>query len=150
VLGVGTEVKPLSSVGRADAVCSQYRRRNGVLRRFQVSTNKVEPAESNRRISLFSKDEWRAALADEGIPVRPEVTRVIKTFAFACDAEAGARTGASPDGTVVRPSGKPEGVAPDADAGEPVALGISHNIGCFDILDAPFVYVSRRNQAAID
>jgi hypothetical protein len=57
VRGVGTEAQPLPDVGCARAVCSQYRRRNGVAFRFQVSTNKVEPAVSNRGSNLLSKDD---------------------------------------------------------------------------------------------
>jgi hypothetical protein len=54
---VGNEVKPLSPVRCADAARSKYRLPNGVLFRFQVSLNKVEPAVSNRSINLFSKDD---------------------------------------------------------------------------------------------
>jgi hypothetical protein len=82
-LGVGHEVKPLPDVRGADATCAKYRLPNGVIRCFQVSLNKVEPAVSNRGTNLLSKDDWRAALADESFPLRPEVARVFKPLAFA-------------------------------------------------------------------
>jgi hypothetical protein len=55
---------------------------------------------------LFAHADWRAALADESVPVGPEVAVVGKAFALARDRErlAGARSG--PDGTVVWPAGK--------------------------------------------
>jgi hypothetical protein len=81
---VGHEVQPLPDVRRPDAARSKYRLPNGVVLPFQVSLNKVEPAVSNRVISLFSKERCRLALADESRPIRPEVTRVIKPFAFSC------------------------------------------------------------------
>ena len=62
---MGTEVQPLPDVRRTDAARSKYRLPNGVTRPFQVSLNKVEPAVSNRVISLFSKDRCRAAEGDE-------------------------------------------------------------------------------------
>jgi hypothetical protein len=68
----------------APALCApQYRRRNGVAFRFQVSTNKVEPAVSNRGSNLLSKADWKATLADETEGMRPEVTRVVKPRSFA-------------------------------------------------------------------
>jgi hypothetical protein len=80
---VGHEVQPLPDMRRADTARSKYSLPNGVVLPFQVSLNKVEPAVSNRVISLFSKDRCRIALADESCPSRPEVTRVIKPAAFA-------------------------------------------------------------------
>lgn len=128
---------------RARAVCSQYRRRNGVALRFQVSTNKVEPPESNRAISLLSKDDWRATLADEGIPVRPEVTRVVKPLPLACIAETGARAAPCPDRAVVGPSGGAQGVAPESAAAEEVTLGVPHKVGCSHVFDASFIHIPR-------
>jgi hypothetical protein len=129
-LDVGTEVQALPDVWRTNACRSKYRLPNGVVLRFQVSLNKVEPAESNRVIRLFSKDDWRLALADESYPIRPEVTRVIKPFAFACTREGRAGAASGPDGFVVWPSGESESVTPHGDPGEEVALGVSSNIVC--------------------
>jgi hypothetical protein len=124
-LGVGTdEIETLTDVGSARAVCAQYRRRNGVAFRFQVSTNKVEPAVSNRSISLFTKDCSRAALADEIEPYRPEMTRVVKPLSFARNGEAGARAASGPHGPAVGPAGLPQGETPEASPGKEVALGV--------------------------
>jgi hypothetical protein len=73
------------------------------------------------------------------------VPLVSKPSAFACRAERLARTGAGPYWPVVGPSEGAQSVAPDADPGEEVALSISSKLSWFDILDAPFVHVPRRN-----
>jgi hypothetical protein len=128
-LGVGTdEIETMTDVGCARAVCAQYRKPNGVRLRFQVSMNKVEPAVSNRSISLLAKDCSRAALADETRPFRPEVTRVCKPLSFARDGEAGARAASGPDRALVGPAGLPQGETPEASPGKEVALGVSGNI----------------------
>ncbi len=150
VRGVGTEVQPLPDVRGADAVCSQYRRRNGVAFRFQVSANKVEPAVSNRCCNLLAKDCSRAALAEEPKPFRPEVTRVVKPRSFARRAEAGTGAASRPDGPVVGPSGEAEGERPEAASGEEVALGVSHKVGWLDIGNASLIHVSWGDRARFD
>jgi hypothetical protein len=122
-LGVCHEIQSLPAVRRADTARSKYRLPNGVTFRFQVRLNKVEPAVSNRCINLFSKDDCRATLADESVPSRPEMTRVCKPLAFSCGAETGARTASRPNRSVIGPSGEAQGVTPDSDAGEEMALG---------------------------
>jgi hypothetical protein len=77
---------------------------------------------SNRRCNLLTKDCSRATLADEAIPLRPEVTRVVKPFAFACGAETWTGAGASPALTVIGPSCESQGVTPNSNASEEVAL----------------------------
>jgi hypothetical protein len=57
--------------------------------------------------------------------LRPEVTLVFKALALARCGERLAGAGAGPDGAVVRPSGEPEGVGPDADPREEVALRVT-------------------------
>jgi hypothetical protein len=81
--GVGNEEKALSPVRSADTARSKYHLPNGVRFRFQVSLNKVEPAESNCTFNLLSKDRCRFALADESEPMRPEVASILKPFTFA-------------------------------------------------------------------
>jgi len=147
---VGNEVQPLPDVGRTRAVCSQYRLRNGVLFRFHVSTNKVEPAMSNRCCNLLTKDDSRATLADEAMPLRPEVTRVCKPFPFTCAGEAWAGAGASPHGAVILPSCEPEGVGPNRDACEEMTLGVASEVIGLDICDASFIYVSRGHHSSLD
>jgi hypothetical protein len=69
--GVGHEPQPLPDVRRADTASSKYRRPRGVTLPLQVSTNSVEPAPSNSRRNLLSKNDCRSALADETEPMRP-------------------------------------------------------------------------------
>lgn len=69
--GVGHEPEALSDMGRADARSAEISRPAGVARSFQVSLNKVEPAEAVLARNLLAKDVCRAALADEMVPVRP-------------------------------------------------------------------------------
>jgi hypothetical protein len=112
----------------ADARSAQIRHPNGVSRYFQVSAYSVEPAEAVLARNLLSKDNWRMALGDEAIELGPEVALVGKSCPFSGGAEglAGARAG--PDGSVVGPSCKTEGVGPDADPGEEVALRVTREV----------------------
>jgi hypothetical protein len=109
----------------ADARSAQICRPNGVARCFHVRLYSVEPAEAVLARNLLSKDNWRAALGDEAIELGPEVTVVGKSGSLSGGAEglAGARAG--PDGSVVGPSCETEGVGPDANPGEEVALGVA-------------------------
>jgi hypothetical protein len=81
-VGVGHPPQSLSDVRRADAASWQYGRPAGVALAFQVSENKIEPAPSNRRLNLLSKNDCRAPLADERKPRRPQVAFVIGRLAF--------------------------------------------------------------------
>jgi hypothetical protein len=67
------------------------------------------------------------------------VPLVSKPFSFACRAERLAGATAGPNGSIIRPSGAAQGVAPDPNACEEVALGIPGKFRGFDIFDAPFV-----------
>ena len=143
MLGVGTdEIKSLPPVRRADTARSKYRLPNGVTFSFQVSLNKVEPAESNRCRNLLSKHDWRAALVNESLPYRPEVARVVKAFTFPGDRERRARTASSPRWMIVWPSGKPKRVAPDSDSGKEVALCPAFKVFRLDFVDASLVNIA--------
>lgn len=83
---------------------------------------------ANRRCNLLAKDCDRAMLGNELEPRRPQVAGVVGSFTFPRRAEGLARAGAGPDGAVVGPSGLTEGVTPDADSGEEVALGESSEV----------------------
>jgi hypothetical protein len=148
-VGVGHEVKPLPDVCPTDTARSKYDLPNGVRLRFQVSLNKVEPAVSNAVISLFSKDDWRAALANEFLPIRPEMARVIKPAAFACCRETGAGGASGPHRFVVRPSGVSEGEAPKSAAGEGVELSESSNIVRCKFFDVATDYLTVRNSPGL-
>ena len=112
----------------ADARSAQIDSPNGVARCFQVSVYSVEPAEAVLARNLLSKDNWRAALCDEPVELGPEVALVFDAFALTGGAERLAGAASGPDGPVVGPSGEAEGVAPDADAGEEVALGVTAQV----------------------
>jgi hypothetical protein len=109
----------------ADARSAQICRPNGVARCFHVRLYSVEPSEAVLARNLLSKDNWRMALADEPMELGPEVALVGKSCSLAGGAERLAGAGAGPDGLVVGPSCKTEGVGPDADPGEEVALGVA-------------------------
>jgi len=112
-------------VRRTEAASRQISRPCGVARSFQVSEYSVEPVEAVLARNLLSKDDWRAALCDEPMEVRPEVPLVVEPLALARRAERLAGAGAGPDRAVVGPSGEAEGVAPDADPCEEMALSES-------------------------
>jgi hypothetical protein len=115
----------LTDVRGADARSAQICCPDGVARCFHVRLYSVEPAEAVLARNLLSKDNWRAALADEPVKFRPEVTLVGKSCSLSGGAEWLAGAGAGPDGPVVGPSCETEGVGPDADTGEEVALGVA-------------------------
>ena len=120
VVGQPLSDKPeaLTDVRGADARSRHTDRPAGVIFAFQVSLNQVEPAVVNRCFNLLSKDDWRAALADEIEPVGPEVAVVGGTKSSAGGAKWLARATTCPNKSVIGPSGESEGVTPDADSGE--------------------------------
>jgi hypothetical protein len=67
--GVGHPEYPMSDVRRTDPRRRKNDRRDGVAATFQISAYKVEPRPSVRAVNLLPKDEARAALADEPLPV---------------------------------------------------------------------------------
>ena len=71
---------------------------------------------------------------------------VVERFAFAGRAEWLAGAGACPYFAFVGPSGESQGVAPDSNAGEEMALGVSAEVIWSDIGDRSFIYISRGYQ----
>ena len=149
-MGVGHEPQALADVRRTDARSAQIDRPDGVTRCFQVSVNKVEPAEAVTACNLFAKHDARAALRDEAQPLGPEMPLVGKAKPAAGRAERLARTTAGPDRAAVRPSGETQRVRPRADAREEVALVIADKFLWRDIAYIPFVNVAGRDQARGD
>jgi hypothetical protein len=129
-------------VRRADARSRYTCRPAGVAFTFQIKLNNIEPSVVNRCFNLLTKDDSRAALADEIEPDRPEVSIISGAFLSACGAEGLAWATARPNRSVVGPSGKTQGVAPAAKTGEEVALHVSGKITGANILDAPCVYIA--------
>lgn len=137
-------------MGRADARSRERLRPKGVTQSLQVKKYKVDPRVCVRTRNLLAKNKSRAALLDEMKEGGPEVPLVSKPSAFACRAERLARAGSRPYGRVVGHAGASQGVAPDPDAGEEVALLVSHKLVWPYILDAPFVDVAGRDVARGD
>ena len=104
----------------------------------------------NSRRNLLSKDACRLALFDEVLEGWPQVPLVIKPSAFACRAERLARTGTSPNRSVIAPSRRSKGMGPDANAGEKMALGKTAQVAWVDIFNTPFVNNSGRNVAGFN
>jgi hypothetical protein len=82
----------LADVRRTDARSAEIDRPAGVSRCFQVRLYKVEPTEAVFACNLFTKDNVRAALADEVVEGWPQVPLIIKPCSFACRAERLTRT----------------------------------------------------------
>lgn len=85
---MGHPEETLADVRRADARSAQIGGPDGISWCFQVSSYSGEPLTSKLARNLFSKDRWRAALADEPEELRPEVAVV-----FLCEFLAGLREG---------------------------------------------------------
>jgi hypothetical protein len=100
---------------------------------------KVDPRIAVFACNLLSKDDCRAALFDEVVEGWPQVPLVIKPSAFACRAERLARTGTGPNRSVIAPSGRSQGMAPNANTGKEVALGKTAQVAGVDIFNTPFV-----------
>jgi hypothetical protein len=149
-LGVGHPIKSVSDVRRTDARRRERDRPEGVTHGFHVSVYKVDPRVCVLACNLLSNDDCRLALFDEMVEGWPQVPLVIKPSAFACRAERLARTGTSPNRSVVAPSGGSQGMAPNADAGEEVALGEAAQVAWVNIFNTPFVNITGRNVAGIN
>lgn len=135
----------MSPVQCPNARSRKYPRPDLVAFAFQVSRHKIEPVK--RLVNLFAKDDERAALDDEPEPGGPEMPLVSKPSAFACRAERLARTGSSPDGAIVGPSGEAKGVGPAADPGEEVTGSEAGEVCGSDIPDIPCVYLTLRQMS---
>jgi hypothetical protein len=148
--GASGPPQPLSDVRRAEARSAGIDRPDGVVRSFQVSVYKVEPTEAVLARNLFAKDDVRAALRDEVEEGGPEVALVVETSTLAGGAErlTWARTG--PNRTLVTPPGAAQGMAPDADPGEEMALGITTKVIGFHVLDAAVVDIARGDVTGLD
>ncbi len=126
--GVGHPIKTLPSVRGSEARSAEIDRPAGVCRVIQVRLNKVEPSESVNGRNLLAKANERSSCFDEAKELWPKMPFVVERFAFAGRAEGLAGAGAGPYFAGVFPFGKPQGVAPDADSGEKVALAESSEI----------------------
>jgi hypothetical protein len=96
---------------------------------------KVDPSICVFARNLLSNDRCRFALLNEVVKGGPEMPLIIKPAAFTCRAERLARATACPDRLIVWPSGLSQGVTPDPDSGKEVALGVTNQLGRFDIFN---------------
>jgi hypothetical protein len=94
---------------------------------------------------LLSNNRCRSALLDEAEELGPEVTLVCCSFSFSGDGKRLTGSGAGPDWSVVTPAGLSEGVGPDCNSTEEVALSKSLKVSRIDIYNAPFVYFTVSN-----
>lgn len=150
VVGVTHPKKSVADVRGTDARRRKRDGPEGVTHGFQVSVYKVDPRPDRFARNLFSKDDWRLALFNEPKERRPQVPWILKPRSSACRAERLARTGTSPNRSIVWPSGTPKGERPDADTCEEMALRKASQFAGVDILDTPFIHDARRNQAGLD
>lgn len=146
-------VKTVADMRRTDARRRERDRPEGVTQGFHVSVYKVDPRIRVLARNLFSKDDCRRALADEVIEGWPQMPLVSKPASFACRAERLARAGSRPYLPVVRPAGTAQGIRPNSDAGEEMALCESAQFVRFNIFDTSFIYdaggdEARRHQVA--
>lgn len=131
-----------------DSSSREYRRPEGVAFAFQSIGHGVEPAWPNRSRNLFSKNDCRAALADEVEPDGPEVAFVGEAFALPGRAERLAGAAPGPDRSIVGPAGKSQRVRPSADAGEEMTLGVATEIIRSNVNDTPGIDFTWRDKSS--
>jgi len=136
--GVGHPKQSLSLVRRADAVCAQNNRPDGVAFGFHVCRYSIEPTVPNCACSLLAKDCVRAALADEPVHRGPEVPLVGVAPAFARCRERLTRARSGPDWSIVWPSGESKSEGPAANAGEEMDLSVFFDVIGRHLLDRFF------------
>jgi hypothetical protein len=112
----------------SEARSAQIDRPCGVTRTVQVRLNKVEPSESVNGRNLLAKANERSSCFDQSKELWPKMPFIVERLAFACRAEGLAGAGTGPDFAVVGPSGEPEGIGPDPDSGEEMALRVSSEV----------------------
>jgi hypothetical protein len=110
----------------------------------------IEPTVANRVFNLLTKDDCRAALADEVIPRRPKMAGIVGAFLATGGAEGLTGATTCPNRSVIGPAGESEGVGPSADSGEEVALSVFGEFIGVDFCDATFVHDSRCDQRLAD
>ena len=135
VQGVGHPVQSVADVRSTDARRRERDGPEGVVQGFQVNLYKVEPSICVFACNLLSNDRCRLALLDEVVKGGPEMPLIIKPAAFTCRAERLARATSRPNGLIVGPSGLSQGVTPDANSGKEMALGVTNQLGRFDIFN---------------
>ena len=96
VFPVGKDEEPLALVGRTDFRRREEARRKAVAHADQSSGDFGE-AEAEMMGDIFEEDERRLGFSDDARNMGPEMTRVVRAFAFARDGEWLARIARSDD-----------------------------------------------------
>jgi hypothetical protein len=100
---------------------------HGVAQGFHITSDKSEPR--RRACNLFTKDDCRAALADEFVPCGPEMAFVVEAKLLSDSGERPAGTRAGPAFSIITPTGETQACGPSADACEEVTLIESDEVG---------------------
>ena len=125
---MGHPIKTLPSVRGSEARSAEIDRPAGVIRVIQVRLNNVEPSESVNGRNLLAKANERSSCFDETKELWPKMPFVVERLAFAGRAEGLAGAGTRPDFPVIWPPGEAQGIRPDPDAGDEMALGVSSQV----------------------
>lgn len=145
VVGVTHPIYAVADVRGTDARSRERDSPEGIIHLFHFKLYKVEPVFSNFARNLLSKDDWRAALSNETLEVRPEVAVVVETGTGAGVTERLARATGCPHRPGIAPTSSSKSVRPSSNSGEEVDLIVTSQVVCMDIGDAPFVYVAGRD-----
>jgi hypothetical protein len=149
-VGVGHPVQSVADVRRTDARRRKRDGPEGVTQGFQVSLYKVDPRPDSRACNLLSNDDWRRALLDEPGKTWPQMPWVRKPSSSACRAERLARTGTGPNRSIIGPAGLTQGIGPNADSGEEMALCEFAQVIRVHILDRSFIDNAWRDMSGAD
>ena len=130
-LADGEDEQPLAPMGRTD-----FRRREEACRKAVAhadqSAGDFGEAEAEMMGDILEEDEGRLDLADDAGDMRPEVARVVRAPAFACDGERLARIARSDDVHRAAPRAAVEGsnVVPDNSLIQGRVFHPRHESGC--------------------
>jgi hypothetical protein len=121
---------------------------HGVIQGFQITSHKSDPRRRVRR--LLSKDDWRAALADERLEYGPEMAGVGEPELESSAGDSLAREGRSPNRSIVSPSDAAQRERPAADSCEEVRGHISLDVVRTHVANVASIDVAGRQSSNCD
>lgn len=142
VIGDGNPIQSLAAVPFSDASSAQIGGPDSIGVTLQISTNAGQPFVASLPRNLFSKDDCRSALGDKASEDGPQMPLVCEPDLLSCRGKRLAGARASPNRSVIWPSGQPESEGPSSDASKEVALGVPTEVAGSDIDDRSLVNVS--------